>query len=205
MPKATNLSLDCKATGLDPKGSEHRHGIEKRPTSRFLLQSVLAHLDSLEPYPSYPWTSLDRTWLDQRLYSLESDFTATNDFSPISSTMDIFSEENYQGPFAGLIIVGEVDFCTPLLQAEPFPWTPRFPRECEVYEIIHIGLEYKRKYISRFVPRQPPTETNAALSQQQSSGVPNLDVESLKLQVSKRSASPLASGSRKRALNVNDV
>jgi hypothetical protein len=86
-----------------------------------VLQSMLAHLDTLELYVGVPWNYLDRTWLDQRLYSLESDFAATNDSLPMSSTMDIFSKENYQGPFAGLIIMGEVDFCTPLLQAEPFP------------------------------------------------------------------------------------
>lgn len=85
------------------------------------LQSLLAHLDTLEPNNGSDWKYLDRIWLDQRLYSLESDFTIADTTLSRSSIRDIFSEENYPDPFAGLVIVGEVDFCTPLLQAEPFP------------------------------------------------------------------------------------
>jgi hypothetical protein len=170
-----------------------------------VLQSMLAHLDTLEPYVGWPWKYVDRTWLDQKLYLLESDFTATGSYLRMSNTIDIFSKENYEDPFAGLIIVGEVDFCIPLLQAEPFPWTPRVPREYEIYETTCRGLEYHRKYTGRLAPRPPPTETDVTSSQRQASGAPNLDAESSEVQNDKRPASPLVSGSGKRALTQSMV
>lgn len=166
------------------------------------LQSLLAYLDTLEPVSGFTWKHLDRTWLDQRLYSLESDFTIADVTLPLSSIRDIFSRENYPDPFAGLVIVGEADFCTPLLQAEPFPWTPKPPRECEVYEITCIGVNsYNRKYIGIFVPRTPPQETTTTLSQRQASEAseaPSRISESLQPQAGKRSASPILSESQKR-------
>jgi hypothetical protein len=164
-----------------------------------VLQSLLAHLDTLEPQPDFPWTALDRTWLDQRLYTLESDLAAPSGSLATASSLGIFSLENDPGPFAGMIIVGEVDFCIPLLQAEPFPWTPRFPRECEVYEITHVGSMYKQKYISKFAPRPRPRYTGAAVAQRQGPDPPSPDAERATLPVGKRSASPLKSGSEKRA------
>jgi len=166
-----------------------------------VLQSMLAHLDSLEPRLFAPWAYLDRTWLDQRLYSLESDIAVTDDSLHVSGMLDIFSSENFQGPFAGLIIVGEVDFCTPLLQAEPFSRMPRNPRECEVYEITRQDSTYKRKYISRFALKKP----NVTPLQRQASGEPNLTGKSSDLGVSKRSASPLPSGDAKRALTPSII
>lgn len=94
------------------------------PTDRIVvLQALLAHLDALEPNPTFPWTALDRTWLDQRLYAMGSDdFGARPESRATSSMVDIFSAlGNEQGPFAGLIVVGEVDVCISLLKAEPFP------------------------------------------------------------------------------------
>jgi hypothetical protein len=169
------------------------------------LQSLLAHLDTLEPRPSPIGKYPDRRWLDQRLYSLESEFAATDDSLRMSSTMDIFSDDNFGNPFAGLIIVGEVDFCIPLLQAEPFPWTPRVPREYEIYEITHKGSGYHRKYIGRLAPRLPPVKTVVTSSQRQPLGAPNLNAESSRVQNDKRPASPLASGNGKRALTQSMV
>lgn len=166
-----------------------------------VLQSMLAHLDTLEPFagPSSKslWRHMDRTWLDQRLYTLESDLT-TEDSSAMSSATDIFSEENYPNHFAGLIIVGEVDFCTPLLQAEPFPWTQRFPRKCEVFEISHIASEYSRKYVGRFVARPPITDPDATLPQQQALKALHLETEGAKSRLGTRSASLLKPGTGKR-------
>ena len=163
------------------------------------LQSLLAYLDTLKPGQGLNGKYLDRIWLDQRLYSLESDFSIADNILPRSSIKDIFSENNYPDPFAGLIIVGEVDFCTPLLQAEPFPWTLRPPRECEVYEITCIGLEsYNRKYIGRFVPRTFSQEPTTKLSQPQVSEAPSRISDDLQPQAGKRSASPILSESSKR-------
>lgn len=162
-----------------------------------VLQSMLAYLDTLEPFSASLWRFLDRTWLDQRLYTLESD-VAPDDSLAMSNTTEIFSGDNFPGPFAGLIIVGEVDFCTSLLQAEPFPWTPRFPRACEIYEITRIHTEYRRKYVGRFVARPPIINPNVTLPQQQASEAPNPDIERPKSQPGKRSASPLTPGTGKR-------
>lgn len=164
-----------------------------------VLQSILSHLHTLEPYGSSGWNCLDRIWLDQRLYSLESDPAASGDLLGTSNLIDVFSQEkfqDYQRPFAGVIIVGEVDVCGPLLQAEPFPRMPRPPRECEVYEITCTVGGYNRKYISKFVARPvPPKETQ---------GQPGVDTRSSNLHLGKRPASPLASGSGKRQLTTSE-
>jgi hypothetical protein len=153
-----NPRLDAVVRVDDRISSSCLHSTADRIT---VLQSILAHSDSLEPSPSLPWTYLDRIWLDQRLYALENDLAALDDTLRMSRAVDIFSADNYEEPFAGLIIVGEVDFCIPLLQAEPFPWEPRFPRECEIHEVTYSGLGYKRKYAGRFALRPPPTDANA--------------------------------------------
>jgi hypothetical protein len=125
------------------------------PSSRVkVLMLILAHLDALEPRIHPPWSFLDRAWLDQRLHSLEEYHAITGESSPEYNPTDIFEEDNFPGSFAGLIVIGEVDFCAPLLLAEPFPGMPRSPRACEVYEITHVNELYKRKYISSFVPRK---------------------------------------------------
>jgi hypothetical protein len=156
-----NPRLDAVVRVDDRIFSSCLHSTADRIT---VLQSILAHSDSLEPSPGLPWTYLDQIWLDQRLYALENDLAALDDSFRMSRAVDIFSTDNYEEPFAGLIIVGEVDFRIPLLQAEPFPWEPRFPRECEIHEVTHSGLGYKRKYAGRFALRPPPTDANTGTS-----------------------------------------
>lgn len=181
------------------------------PTERIvILQALLAQLDALEPNPTAPWTALDRTWLDQRLYVLESDFVTTAPDASSTPMLDMFSAlEHDPGPFAGLIVVGETDVCIPLLKAEPFPWTPRFAREREVYEVTNARGGYRVKYVSRFTERTSVGGTGVggtnvegkgtAMQRQVNVSVSAESEKGLERGLGKRPASPLAKEGEKRA------
>jgi hypothetical protein len=165
------------------------------------LESIVDHLEKLEPKPTYQsnsWWHLVRLWLCQRLYMLETDTGSADNTTSISSALNIFSNDNFPNPLAGLIVVGEVDFCTPLLQAEPFPWTPRFPREREIYEITCQHRSYTRKYIGKFAARSPLKAANGTSSQIQAEQAASLVSQSSWPRGSKRSSSPTASAGVKR-------
>lgn len=173
------------------------------PSATGRVMALEAIADHLEKVPSASWP-LDRLWLHQRLYMLENDAGLADNTTPMSSALNIFSKDNFPDKLAGLVIVGEVDFCTPLLQAEPFLWTARFPRQCEIYEITHHGYSYHRRYIGRFAARLPPNAVNNTSAQRQAGEVSSLvSQSSFQQSSSKRAASPTPFAGAKRAATVS--
>jgi len=170
------------------------------------LEAIVDYFEKLQPSKEHElksWWPLDRLWLNQRLYALETDTKIADNAAPISSALNIFSRDNFPGQLAGLIIVGEVDFCTPLLQAEPFSWTARFPRLREIYEITHKNYSYHRRYIGRFKARLPPSTANGASVERHAGEVSSLVSQSFQQSSSKRAASPTPFAGAKRAATIS--
>jgi hypothetical protein len=95
---------------------------------------------------------LDRVWIDQRVYELETRvYTGDDSDSDKRSIAEILSNLR-RGHY---VILGEVDLCHWILQTKPFPWAPRMAKANEIYQMKWHGdgTGWHRKYLGSFTPQ----------------------------------------------------
>ena len=63
---------------------------------------------------------LDRTWMEQEEYRA-AELEETPEASPESQITRIFSYHHRADDIAAIVILGEADYCVPLMRAQPFP------------------------------------------------------------------------------------
>ena len=110
------------------------------------------------------WVPLvDRVWLEQRLYQLEESDDNCLHASSKEATKELFSEFTAQSKYNGTVIVGELHSCSWMIQAAPFPWNTRMPRETEIFhvhthpvtgdEMDWRQINWQRTYLGTFTPQ----------------------------------------------------
>ncbi|KAH0536310.1 hypothetical protein FGG08_006803 [Glutinoglossum americanum] len=76
---------------------------------------------------------LDRVWIEQRIYELETTiYTGEDSKSDQWSIAELLKTLTSRY----CVLLGEVDRCLWILQTDPFPWTPRMPKANEIYQEI---------------------------------------------------------------------
>ncbi|KAI9856456.1 MAG: hypothetical protein M1813_009112 [Trichoglossum hirsutum] len=93
---------------------------------------------------------LDRVWIEQRIYELETTIYTGEDFKPgqwsIAELLKTLTSRY-------CVLLGEVDRCLWILQTEPFPWTPRMPKANEIYQARWQSGGWHREFLGSFTPR----------------------------------------------------
>ncbi|KAI9783540.1 MAG: hypothetical protein M1839_003710 [Geoglossum umbratile] len=93
---------------------------------------------------------LDRVWIEQRIYELETTiYTGEDSKSGQWSIAELLKTLTSRY----CVLLGEVDRCLWILQTEPFPWTPRMPKANEIYEARWQSGGWRRKFLGSFTPR----------------------------------------------------
>ena len=114
---------------------------------------------------------IDRVWLEQRLYKLEDEIEAGDlaHADPADAAKELFQELSADSNYNGFVILGETVHCGWMLQAEPFPWTSRMPRDTEIFQIHHgysspRGRIWQRTYLGTYTPREYSTLKKKAVA-----------------------------------------
>lgn len=106
--------------------------------------------------------AIDREWLERQIYDYtEEDRLAT--LSPANQLARIAELHKVDTSCAAIILLGEADYCIPLIGAPPFPpFEPgRVPRETQLFRFWkHFSLEggcsvYEREYMGTYSPKAP--------------------------------------------------
>jgi hypothetical protein len=103
---------------------------------------------------------LDRPWLEQRLFCLENE--SYKHFLPAKGgtrLAEIFADYNRESTqhCAGIVVLGELDYCVQVMQLAPFPWQSRIPQVREIYQMKPgiFGIGWTREFLGKFVVRPP--------------------------------------------------
>jgi hypothetical protein len=91
--------------------------------------------DRLEEYPQ---EYIDCPWLEQRIEYLDREEYAPRNANPTSLLAEILSQKlETLLEVEAIIIIGEAQFCAPMLDSPPFPIEPRKTKERDYFEISY--------------------------------------------------------------------
>lgn len=100
-------------------------------------------------------TYLDRWWMERRLHELDTERT-----SSLSIAEQVFFEYLLTKNCAGILFIGELEDCLPLMEVIPFPKMARIPRETEIYQMKKREFqdddetEFERIYLGTYTPKK---------------------------------------------------
>jgi len=124
-------------------------------------------VEDIERFETSTWTStgyvanalllLDKQWVEQRLFDIDE----LDQLPPSSDIPDmargIFASHKSPGPTAAIIVLGELDYCLPIMHAPPFSRKPRIPKETEIFQMQRTwengGYTYRRRYLGKYTPK----------------------------------------------------
>jgi hypothetical protein len=96
---------------------------------------------------------LDRPWIEQRLFDLDDNQYGYRPLPSIQSTIArIFAQHKGDSRTAGIVILGEFEQCTSIMQAPPFRADPRPLLERGVYQMRGKN-PWERKFLGTFATR----------------------------------------------------
>jgi hypothetical protein len=108
-------------------------------------------------------TLIDRIWVEQRLYEIEEE---TDLPQPISKLAEmggkVLSSHESDETTAGIIILGELIYCLPIIRSRPFPSKPRIPKETEMFQMKRtwdsstMNYAWQRKFLGTYTPKPGP-------------------------------------------------
>ncbi|RSM07387.1 hypothetical protein CEP52_005209 [Fusarium oligoseptatum] len=151
------------------KEVEHKVGIDDRvPTSCCLESEKLQRLrslfktireldegtigDEVVPIRKDLLKHLDRPSLEHRIYRLETELYDNEQYKPpLQQVAELLSEtRNADGSIP--IYLGEASRCAWIIQKAPFPWSPRVPKENEIFKFDrdYAKVNFTSTYLGTF-------------------------------------------------------
>lgn len=95
--------------------------------------SLIEKLKTTESLPSVGnrLNLIDRLWVEQRLYEIEeTDLRGPS--SRIAETGGRVLSSRHSEGTAGIIILGELEYCLPIMRSPPFAWKPQISKETKI-------------------------------------------------------------------------
>lgn len=104
---------------------------------------------------------IDRIWVEQRLYEIEEETDLPQPLSRIAEMAGkVFTSHHSEEKTAGIIVLGELQFCLPILRSPPFESKPRMPKETEIFQIkgawVSGRYELKSHFLGTYTPKAVP-------------------------------------------------
>ena len=115
---------------------------------------------------------IDRVWLEKRIYHFE-EVSYQNTQMPDRLRVDDLLRDETCARNTYSVHIGELVQCAWIMQTTPFPWSPRMPREYEVFRFngFRHAKEFRKVYLGTFLgpgdgarlmgPKQPKSESTA--------------------------------------------
>ncbi|KKO99571.1 hypothetical protein THAR02_08333 [Trichoderma harzianum] len=103
---------------------------------------------------------LDRVSLEQRIYRLEIELYDNEHYIPPQQQIAELLSETYHADSIP-IYLGEAKSCAWIVQKAPFPWSPRVPRESEIFKFTKDSnkLSFTSTYLGTFTSSRPLMRT----------------------------------------------
>ena len=108
--------------------------------------------------------AIDRQWLEQIVYDYEEEVQMTTQ-SPANQLCHIVRPHQDESLCAAIIILGEADYCIPLMEAPPFPPSKpgRTPQETQLYRMFQTfdstalkpHWSWRRHYMGTYSRKEP--------------------------------------------------
>lgn len=129
------------------------------------LRDVLDAIEEWETtgegtHSTAPERYLDRVWLEQRIYQLELQAYDGDGRGSQNASLAELLEENSRDPEGISVYIAELDKCMWALRTSPFPWTPRMPRQNEIFKFVATpGLRLAPIYLGTFTSNKAAVST----------------------------------------------
>lgn len=99
---------------------------------------------------------IDWPWLEQRIYKLDQEACEATNACSSDLLERISSEDHTSGrETAAIIIMGEADLCSPMLEKLPPSGKARMPRETDLYELVRYpnfwSPFWKRQHLGQYI------------------------------------------------------
>jgi hypothetical protein len=129
------------------------------------LTSMIERFKEIDSSPTMAITDdltlIDRLWVEQRLYDIEEE---TDLPQPISKLAEmggkILSSHDSDEKTAGIVILGELAYCLPIMRSRRFPSTARMPKETEIFQmkkkLVNGKYFWQRKFLGTYIPKPSP-------------------------------------------------
>jgi hypothetical protein len=152
---------------------------------------------------------IDRVWIEQRIYHLETQLYTQE----VYETDRLGTVELLQTlPGGNVLVFAEIGQCSWILQTRPFPWTPRMPKENEIYALeLSLNL-WTKKFLGSFTPRdfasQASSIRNASIASMKATK-PSIyvraSISESPSQPLRKDSSPSPTVKRRKIWNTNEV
>ncbi|KAK3178219.1 hypothetical protein OEA41_000352 [Lepraria neglecta] len=119
-------------------------------------------------YDNKKLEAIDRQWMEQIVYDYEEEVQITTP-SPATQLSHIFRPHTKEKLCAAIIVLGEADYCLPLVESPPFPpFKPgRTPQETQLYRLTQDYSQethrfWRRHYMGTYSRKAPPEKKRPA-------------------------------------------
>ena len=116
------------------------------------LASIMEAVRNVEFLPFRLAQYIDSIWVEQRLYEIEEETDLQRSIGKTAeSAGKVFSSHHSLGTTAGIVILGELEYCLPILRSLPFKPNPRVPKENEIFRMKKTYQDGKRAWTRKFL------------------------------------------------------
>jgi hypothetical protein len=122
-------------------------------------------------YSIYPLSPIDRQWVEQRLFEIEETEPVQSFENSVTLAKQLFASHRSNRKTAGIVLLGELEYCLQIMQSVPFVSKPRIPRETEIFQMKKASIlhntwnrTYLGTYTAKSVQRKSTSTTVRASS-----------------------------------------
>jgi hypothetical protein len=116
------------------------------------LASIMENVKIPDVLSSRKMPYIDSIWVEQRLYEIEEETDLQRSIGKTAeSGGKTLSSHHSPRDTAGIVILGELEYCLPIIRGLPFPPTPRVPKENEIFQMHVLRKDGKPSWSRRFL------------------------------------------------------
>jgi hypothetical protein len=111
--------------------------------------------------------AFDRPWIERRLFEIEGTKYRCDQQSPqdVRHIIDQHSEHEDR-KCAGIIVLGEVDQCIPMMQNHPFTAEAKIPKETQIFQMVKVSNcpgqdRWECRYLGNYTPSVLPLKSDS--------------------------------------------
>jgi hypothetical protein len=95
---------------------------------------------------------IDRVWLEKRIYHFEEEISYQDTQKPDRLCVEGLLRDETCRENTYSVHIGELVQCAWITQMTPFPWSPRMPREYEIFgfDSVRHAKEFRKTYLGTF-------------------------------------------------------
>jgi hypothetical protein len=127
---------------------------EDRSLGLASLVQMIKDKEASDGYLITPFYLLDRQWIEQRLFEIEETEGVQSFENSVTLAKQLLASHRSERKTAGIVVLGELEHCLPIMQSAPFIQKPRIPRETEIFQMRKAYTNvWNRTYLGTYTPK----------------------------------------------------